>query len=88
MKLTNLSDRIINVGTQIVLPGGVINIKDEMAETPSLKALVNFNLIALAKEENKEAVEVHEEAPEEDSEEVNATTEDEEKPKRGRKASK
>lgn len=82
MKLTNLSDRIINVGTQIVLPGGVAEIKDELADTPSIKALKNFNLISLA--EGEKAVE-EEEVPEETAED---TVEDAEKPKRGRRASK
>ena len=82
MKLRNLSDKIINVNTAVVLPGSEIAITKAEADTPAMKALANFNIISLTEEEPKKAEPVEDEAVTEE--------EGEEKPKtaRGRKASK
>ncbi len=84
MKLRNTSEKIIHVGTHILLPGQEINIAKSATETPSMRTLVAFNLISLT-EDAVPTMAVAEEEPDIAEE---AAPVDEEKPKRGRKTSK
>ena len=40
MKITNIGTKIINIGSEILLPDKTIEVADEVANAPSVKALV------------------------------------------------
>lgn len=92
MKLKNTSDKIIHVGTNIILPGQEISIAKSATETPSMRTLANFNLISLTDEPEAKVVKEPEAKDEQEVEKVEESEESvvEEKPKatRGKRASK
>lgn len=83
MKLKNTSDKIIHVGTNILIPGQEISIAKSATETPGMRSLVNFNLISLTEEEEDKVKEEVKEEPV-----VESVGEEKPKATRGKKASK
>ena len=75
MKVTNIGTKIVNIGSEILLPDKTIEIADEVANAPSVKALVNAKFLKIeggkkAKTEDTPAEEAK--APAEDKAESTA----------------
>ena len=61
MILTNISNRIINVGPTAVLPGAQLEINAAASKTPAMRARAGFNMITLEGED--ETADMVEEEP-------------------------
>ncbi len=84
MKLRNISQKVISVGTAILLPDKEIKVSPEIVKTASIKALVKggFLIIDTSEEKLEAAKETLKKAAEEKSpEESTAKSEEEESPK-------
>jgi len=89
MKLKNTSDKIIHVGTNILIPGQEISIAKAATDTPAMRSLVSFNLISLTEEaDDKKAQKAEEKKVAEAVAEEPAEGEEKPKATRGRKAPK
>lgn len=49
MELKNISEKVISVGSEIVMPDKVIDITEERAAAPSIKALIKQGYVSVTK---------------------------------------
>lgn len=50
MKLKNTSEKVISIGSTVVMPDGVITITKEQSETPAIKAFVKQGFVSVEDE--------------------------------------
>ncbi len=50
MKLKNTSEKVISIGSSVVMPDGVITIAKERAEAPAIKALIKQGFVSVENE--------------------------------------
>ena len=57
-KITNIGKKIVNIGTELVMPDDFVRVPDAIGEAPAIKALAKMNFLRIEKEaEEKKAPE-------------------------------
>ncbi len=50
MKLKNISEKVISIGSSVIMPDGVITIAKERTETPAINALIKQGFVSVENE--------------------------------------